>query len=115
MIEVLSFKIKDIRLTRANPDYEGSITIDRWLMKCVGAVPYQKVQVLNADNGARIETYIIPGEERELEINGPACHLFAQGDKVMVLGYKIVDNLHLDTTTYLSPIIVSGFDYYKIH
>jgi aspartate 1-decarboxylase len=89
----LSGKIRDIRLTGLNPDYEGSITIDEDYLERAGISPNEQVQVLNADSGVRLTTYVIKGERGSgiIELNGPAARVGgAVGDKVMVLAYTML-------------------------
>jgi len=92
MRTMLKSKIHRARVTRCNIDYEGSITIDRDLMEAANLLPYEKVDVLNINNGARFSTYVIEGERGSGEIclNGAAARLVAKGDMVIVLSYCIV-------------------------
>lgn len=91
-IEVIKSKIHRVTVTRANLDYIGSITVDRSLMEAAGLFEGEKVSVVNATNGNRVETYVIPGEEGSgsIELNGAAAHLFAAGDIVIIMSYAIV-------------------------
>ena len=86
---MLKSKIHRARVTDANIDYEGSITIDRKLMQAADILPYEQVQVLNVNNGARFATYAIEGEEGNGEIclNGAAARLVVNGDIVIILSY----------------------------
>mgnify|MGYP000663309578 CR=1 FL=1 len=92
MRTMLKSKIHRARVTRCNIDYEGSITIDRDLIEAANLLPYEKVDVLNINNGARFSTYVIEGERGSGEIclNGAAARLGAKGDMVIVLSYCIV-------------------------
>jgi aspartate 1-decarboxylase len=85
----LKAKIRDIRLTGARLDYEGSITLDEDYMERAGIAPGEEVQVLNVENGERFTTYAITGRKGSgaVELNGPAAHLGTVGDRVMVLSY----------------------------
>jgi aspartate 1-decarboxylase len=89
---MLKGKIHRARVTDSNLDYEGSITIDELLMEAADILPYEKVQVLDIDNGARFETYAIEGESGsgEVCINGAAARLVSVGDKVIILSYRVV-------------------------
>lgn len=87
---MLKSKIHRARVTRANLNYEGSITIDRELMEAADILPYEKVQVLDINNGARLETYAIEGGPGEICINGAAARLIAEGDLVIILSYRLV-------------------------
>jgi aspartate 1-decarboxylase len=86
---MLKSKIHRATVTAANIDYEGSITIDRKLMAEAEILPYEQVQVLNVNNGARFSTYAIEGEEGSGEIclNGAAARLAIKGDIVIILTY----------------------------
>ncbi len=82
-------KLHRLRVTEADLYYEGSITIDTELLEASGILPYEKVQVVNVNNGARLETYTIPGDagSRIVCMNGPAARLAAKGDEVIVITY----------------------------
>lgn len=86
---MLRAKLHRLRVTEADLYYEGSITIDEELLNAAGLLPYEKVQVVNVNNGSRLETYTIPGEagERTVCLNGPAARLAAPGDEVIVIAY----------------------------
>jgi len=88
-ITMFKAKLHRLRVTEADLYYEGSITIDEELLAAAGILPYEKVQVVNVNNGARLETYTIPGEpgERTVCLNGPAARLAATGDQVIVISY----------------------------
>ncbi len=76
LIEVLKSKIHRIKVTDGNLDYIGSLTLDLDLMEKVGLVHGEKIQVLNVNNGERLETYLIEGErgKGEVIVNGPATY-----------------------------------------
>jgi len=82
-------KLHRLRVTQADLYYEGSITIDQELLDTAGILPYEKVQVVNVNNGSRLETYTIPGDagKRTVCLNGPAARLAAPGDQVIVISY----------------------------
>jgi aspartate 1-decarboxylase len=86
---MLKSKIHQALVTESNIDYEGSITIDTALMEEADLLPYEQVQVLDISNGARFETYAIPGERGSgvVCINGAAARLVCKGDKVIILSY----------------------------
>ncbi|WP_263789558.1 aspartate 1-decarboxylase [Salinibacter sp.] len=88
-LSMLRAKLHRLRVTEADLYYEGSITIDEELLDAAGMLPYEKVQVVNVNNGSRLETYTIPGEagERTVCLNGPAARLAAPGDEVIVIAY----------------------------
>lgn len=91
LVEMLVGKLHRGRVTACRLDYEGSISIDEALIEAAGLLVHQKVQVLDIDNGARIETYLIaaPRGGREIQINGAAARLFHAGDRVIVCGYAL--------------------------
>ncbi|HET6569324.1 MAG TPA: aspartate 1-decarboxylase [Rhodothermales bacterium] len=82
-------KLHRLHVTEADLYYEGSITLDTELLEASGILPYEKVQVVNVNNGARLETYTIPGERgsRIVCMNGPAARLAMKGDQVIVIAY----------------------------
>ncbi len=90
---MLKSKIHRARVTGANIDYEGSVTIDKKLMETADILPYEQVEVLNINNGARIATYAIEGKKGEICLNGAAARLGAKGDIVLILSYcHVVDD-----------------------
>jgi aspartate 1-decarboxylase len=89
---MLKSKIHGARVTQVNIDYEGSITIDKKLMAEADILPYEQVQVLNVNNGARFTTYAIKGKSGEIGLNGAAARLAAKGDTIMVLSYSYIDD-----------------------
>ena len=82
-------KLHQLRVTQAELYYEGSITIDEELLEASGILPYEKVQVVNVNNGERFETYTIPGApgSRVVCLNGPAARRAAVGDTVIAIAY----------------------------
>lgn len=92
-IQVLKSKIHRVTVTQADLNYIGSITIDEDLMDAANMIEYEKVQVLNINNGERIETYIIKGERGSgiITLNGAAARRFAIGDLVIIASYAILD------------------------
>jgi len=89
---MLKSKIHRARVTDANINYEGSITIDRKLMAAADILPYEQVHVLNVNNGARFSTYAIEGKagSGEICLNGAAARLAVKGDLVIILTYTQV-------------------------
>ncbi len=101
MRTMMSGKIHRATVTEANVDYEGSITIDKDLMEAADMLPLEQVHVVDVDNGARLETYIIEGERGSgvICINGAAARLIHEGDKVIIIAYQMVseaDALHME-------------------
>ncbi len=90
---MLKSKIHRATVTEANIDYEGSITIDRDLMRAADLLPYEQVDVLDITNGSRLQTYVIEGDSGsgEICINGAAAHLVKPHDKVIICSYVQVD------------------------
>ncbi|MFP4162679.1 MAG: aspartate 1-decarboxylase [Chitinispirillaceae bacterium] len=88
----LHSKIRDVRITGVNLEYEGSITIDEDYLQKAGILPNEEVHVLNMNNGSRITTYVISGERGSgiMELNGPAARLGMAGDPIMVLTYALL-------------------------
>ena len=87
----LSAKIHGATITEANLEYRGSLSIDRTLMKVVGILPYEKVDVYNLDNGERLTTYAIPGEPGQICLNGAAAHKGEAGQRVIIATYMWLD------------------------
>jgi len=89
LITVCKSKIHRVRVTEANLDYEGSITIDSDIMQEADILPFEKVQVVNNNNGARFETYVIPGKKKSgiICLNGAAARLGEAGDILIVISY----------------------------
>ena len=92
-IEVLKSKIHRATVTDANINYVGSITIDENLMRKANLIEFEKVQVLNVNNGERIETYVIKGKKGSgvICLNGAAARKFLKGDVVIIVSYAIMD------------------------
>jgi len=89
---MMNGKIHRARVTEANLNYVGSITIDEDLLDAVGMTANEKVQIVNNNNGARLETYIIPGERGSgvVCLNGAAARLVQEGDVVIIITYVLV-------------------------
>ncbi|MFP4175924.1 MAG: aspartate 1-decarboxylase [Planctomycetota bacterium] len=89
----LRSKIHNAIVTQARVEYVGSITIDRDLMDKAGMKEGEKVLVVDNTNGARVETYIIPGEPGSgvICMNGAAAHRIKEGDEVIIMGFELAD------------------------
>ncbi|MBR3316899.1 MAG: aspartate 1-decarboxylase [Atopobiaceae bacterium] len=89
MLEMLKGKIHRATVVQAEVDYVGSITVDENLLDAAGILEYEKVQVVNVNNGARLETYTIAGERGSgmICLNGAAAHCATPGDKVIIMCY----------------------------
>jgi len=94
---MLNGKIHRARVTDADLNYVGSISIDPQLLKAADILPHEQVCVLNINNGARFETYAIEGSEGQICLNGAAARLAQVGDLVIILTYAVVDDHELDT------------------
>jgi aspartate 1-decarboxylase len=92
-IQILKSKIHRVRVTQAELDYIGSITIDETLMLAANIIEGERVQIVNINNGERFETYVIKGEPNSGNIclNGPAARRVAINDIIIILGYGIMD------------------------
>lgn len=91
MIEMLKSKIHRATVTGAELDYTGSVSIDPALCGAVGLREYEKVDVLDIDNGARLTTYVILGEPGEVCVNGAAARLVHKGDRIIICSYAQLD------------------------
>lgn len=83
----MSAKIHGATLTSLNLEYEGSISVDTALLDAVGILPFERIDVLNLDNGERLTTYAIPGNPGEICLNGAAAHKGKPGQKVILVTY----------------------------
>jgi aspartate 1-decarboxylase len=86
-------KVHRVRVTQAELYYEGSLTLDKHLMDAAGMIAYEKVQIVNVNNGQRFETYLIEGEPHSgvVCLNGPAARLGAAGDEIIIISYGMFD------------------------
>lgn len=89
LLTILKAKLHRATVTEANLNYTGSITIDRHLIDESGLLPHEKVQIVNINNGARFETYVIEGPRNSgiICLNGAAARLVQPGDKIIVMAY----------------------------
>ena len=104
-IEILKSKIHRVTVTEANLNYVGSITIDEDLMNAANLIEFEKVQVVNINNGERLETYVIKGERKSgvICLNGPAARLVAVGDLVIIMSYA---SMEFEEAKKFSPTII---------
>lgn len=88
-LTLLKAKIHRATVTRAHLDYEGSVTVDRSLLRAAGILAYERVEIYNVTRGTRLATYAIEGEAGSgaIEINGAAAHLAGPGDLVILASY----------------------------
>lgn len=91
-LEIMKSKIHRARVTEANLNYIGSVTIDEDLTEAAGLFPNEKVSIVNINNGERIETYVINGVRGsgKIGINGAAAHKFSPGDLVIIMAYALM-------------------------
>ena len=92
-VEVVKSKIHQVKVTEANLHYVGSITIDKDLIDAANLIANEKVQIVNINNGERLETYVITGERGSGEIclNGPAARKVAVGDIIIIISYAMLE------------------------
>lgn len=104
LISVLKSKISYAKIVQSELYYVGSITIDSEWMKQAAIQENEKVQIVNLNNGARLETYVIPGEpgSEMICLNGPAARLGQVGDQIFILSYALID----PDKEKLDPILV---------
>jgi len=104
-IEVVKSKIHKVRVTEANLQYVGSITIDEDLMEAANIIENEKVQVVNINNGERLDTYVIKGERGTGEIcmNGPAARKAAVDDVIIIISYA---SLGIDEAKKFKPKLI---------
>jgi aspartate 1-decarboxylase len=102
---MLKSKIHRATVTDADLHYVGSITIDEDLMKVADLLPYEKVMVVDIDNGSRLETYVIEGRSGSgtIAMNGAAARLIHKGDKVIIFSFNVVDE---EEARLFKPVVV---------
>ncbi len=104
-IEILKSKIHKVKVTEANLQYVGSITIDEALMEAADIVENEKVQIVNVNNGERLETYVIKGKRNSgvIGLNGPAARKAQIGDVVIIISYASIEK---EQVSNYKPILV---------
>jgi aspartate 1-decarboxylase len=92
-IQVLKSKIHGVKVTEANLDYIGSVTIDEDLMDAANVIENEKVLIVDKDNGSRLETYIIKGKRGSgvICLNGAAARLVEEGDELIIMSFALMD------------------------
>lgn len=110
---MLRSKIHRATITQAELDYEGSITIDQYLIEAAGMLPYEQVMISNLNNGERFETYIIPGKKGSgtVCLNGPTARKGMVGDKVIIFCYELYNEEELKKH---NPIVIKVNEKNKI-
>ncbi|HIG89523.1 MAG TPA: aspartate 1-decarboxylase [Flavobacteriaceae bacterium] len=104
-VQIIKSKIHRVKVTGANLDYIGSITIDKNLMEASNIIEGEKIQIVNNNNGERLETYVIPGERNsgEITVNGAAARKVNLGDILILITYAIMD---FDEAKKFKPSII---------
>jgi aspartate 1-decarboxylase len=104
-IQVLKSKIHRVKITQAELHYVGSITIDEDLMDAAQLIENEKVQIVNVNNGERLETYVIKGERGSGQVclNGPAARKAAVGDIVIIISYA---GMELEEAKKFKPVLI---------
>jgi aspartate 1-decarboxylase len=112
-IEILKSKIHRVKVTDANLEYVGSITIDEDLMDAAQLIEYEKVQVVNNNNGERLETYVIKGERGTgtICLNGAAARKVQKGDILIIVSYIQID---LESARKFKPTIIFPDEHNKM-
>ena len=104
-IQVVKSKIHRVKVTGADLNYIGSITIDEDLMDAANIVAGEKVQVVNVNNGERLETYVIEGAKNtgEITLNGPAARKVQKGDIIIIISYA---SMNVDAAKAFRPTLI---------
>ncbi|MBS9773967.1 MAG: aspartate 1-decarboxylase [Tenacibaculum sp.] len=105
LVQVLKSKIHRVKVTNADLNYIGSITIDEDLMDASGIIEGEKVQIVNNNNGERLETYVIPGPRKsgEITLNGAAARKVQKGDILIIIAYA---HMELEEAKKFKPKLV---------
>lgn len=113
LIHVMKSKIHRVKITQAELHYVGSITVDEDLMDAADIVENEKVQIVNINNGERLETYVIKGKRGSGEVclNGPAARLAQVGDIVIIISYGMINKS--EASTY-KPTVIFPDDHNKL-
>ena len=108
LVHLLKSKIHRAHVTAASLDYEGSLTIDHEFMEKIGLLPYEKILCSNLANGARFETYAIPGDPAsgQIILNGAAALLGKPGDRITIMSFTEIDSL--EANEWHPRVIVLG-------
>jgi len=113
LITMFKSKIHRATITEADLNYVGSITIDQALLETADILPHEKVQIVNNNNGARFETYTIPGPRNSgvICVNGAAARLVQPGDTVIIIAYAMLDRSEAAT---FQPTVVMVDEHNKV-
>ena len=115
-IEVLKSKIHRVKVTGADLDYIGSITIDEALLEAANLIVGEKVSIVNVNNGERFDTYIIRGERNSgtITLNGPAARKVQKGDIVIIISYALMDFEEAKTVHVIDNLVPLSTTYVTI-
>ena len=110
MIEVLKSKIHRVKVTGADLNYIGSITIDEDLMEAANIIEGEKVSIVNINNGERLDTYVITGKRGsgEVTMNGPAARKVQPGDIVIIISYA---SMQIEEAKAFKPTVIFPQEY----
>lgn len=113
LVETFRSKIHRVKVTEAKLNYVGSITIDETLMEAANLFTNQRVQIVNVNNGERLETYVIPGKRDSgvICLNGPAARKVEVGDTVIIIAYGIMEE---EEARKYEPIVIFPDDQNRI-
>ncbi|KYC38612.1 aspartate decarboxylase [Scytonema hofmannii PCC 7110] len=108
-IRLLHAKLHQVRVTDANVNYVGSVTIDSELIDKVGILPLQEVEIWNVSNGNRLSTYVLSGEPGSgvICLNGAAAHLCEPGDFVIIAAYEERDRAEVFRTGHEARVVIA--------
>lgn len=108
-IRLMHAKLHLVRVTDANINYVGSVTIDTELIDKVGILPLQEVEIWNVSNGNRLSTYVLPGDSGSgiICLNGAAAHLCAPGDFVIIAAYEERDRAEVLQTGHEARVLIA--------
>lgn len=108
MIKAVKSKIHRVSITQAELNYIGSITIDEALLEASNIIEGERVQIVNLQNAARLETYVIKGERNSgvICLNGPSARMVAVGDEIIIIGYGYMD--FEEAKTYKPSMVFPG-------
>ena len=109
IIRMMHAKLHGFRVTDANVNYVGSVTIDNDLIEKVGILPLQEVEIWNVSNGNRLSTYVLPGEAQSgiICLNGAAAHRCQPGDIVIIAAYEECDRDKILTTGHQARVVIA--------
>ena len=103
ILNILKSKIHRATVTGSDLNYEGSIAIDKKLIKSANLNLYERVEIYNINNGKRFSTYVIEGEKGEISLNGAAARLVQKGDLIIIACYAMIDEKELSS---FKPLVI---------